>query len=109
MEKIQVKTEYLNKFIPKKEDNLLKGWIMKVPNSIVLDKRLSSYDKIILIYLKMRIFRGKSECNPSLTTISADLLISRRQITKSVGKLKSLGYVRFDPKFGQSNKYKINF
>src|SRR3990167_2413245 len=109
MEQIHIKTEYMKKFSSKKEDNTLNGWIMKVPNKIILDSRLSSYDKIILLYLKMRIFRGKSECNPSLTRISADLAISRRQIIKSTSKLKELGYIRFDPKFGVSNKYKVNF
>jgi len=78
----------------------------KTPNSIFSDKRLNSYDKIVLIVLIKHQFKNDF-CFPSHHLISKEAGCSRDTVIRSLKKLKSLGYISWY-KTGKHNIYKID-
>ena len=76
----------------------------KTPNIIFYDERLNIYDRMVLIVLKKYQFNN-DYCFPSIPLISQEAGCSGATVIRSLGKLRSLGYVSWY-RTGRHNVYK---
>lgn len=68
----------------------------QVPNTIIKDKKTSSNEKVIYIYL-LSLYNDVKKCSyPSLETISNALNISVTTVKKSIKNLVNLGYMKIE-------------
>lgn len=74
----------------------------QIPNSILVDKRLSVYEKIVYSVILMRCI-DKDNCWPSLTTISKDSCISRPKVVSSIKRLVDMGLLKKGDERSENN------
>jgi len=79
---------------------------VKVPNTLFGDRRLTIYDKMILIILKKHSFNSEF-CFPSQSLIANEASVSVDTVIRSLSKLEGLGYVSWY-KDKRHNVYKVN-
>lgn len=70
-------------------------------------KILSTADKTVLIELLFRS-NGSYECWPHINDLATALSLSRRQVSRSLAKLKKHVIIEIEPSTHFANKYRIN-
>jgi DNA-binding Lrp family transcriptional regulator len=78
-----------------------------VPNQLITDQKLTPYERLVMIYLLYRSF-AKNGVQVSLTTISQELGISRREVIDCLKSLAQKGYITKHTITGGANVYYIN-
>jgi DNA-binding Lrp family transcriptional regulator len=78
-----------------------------IPNQLITDQKLTPYERLVMIYLLYRSF-AKNGVQVSLTTISQELGISRREAIECLKGLVQKGYISKHTITGGANVYYIN-
>jgi DNA-binding Lrp family transcriptional regulator len=78
-----------------------------IPNQLILDQKLTPYERLVMIYLLYRSF-AKNGVQVSLSTISQELGISRREVIDCLKSLAQKGYITKHTITGGTNVYYIN-
>lgn len=86
--------------------NLRHGFI-QIPKVVLIDKRLSSNDKMLYALLLMYAWQD-GECFPGQFRLSEDMQCDKKTLAKCLSHLKDLKYIKVERRgLGKTNIYHI--
>jgi hypothetical protein len=78
-----------------------------IPNSIVFNEKIGRAALMVYWILTLHLFKGKTYCFPSLSTLQKETRLSRHTVISGIKQLEANHKLIVERKNGEANRYKL--
>jgi hypothetical protein len=95
---------YKKKFMDKSSEKW-RHYFTQIPNKVILDDKINKNGLLVFVVLRMRQFKGKTSCFPSMQTIQKEARLSPNSVRNGISNLIENHYLDIKRCPGRINTY----